>query len=154
MASSSENDENSSTDDNEDIIFYDANSSWTNNEIITSLPQDPRWALLSKNDSLRKPEHFCTISLTETQLNDIARRDKLQRLRAQEDYINQNNQNQITTVLPSPIEPNSIVSSITLSPIQSNQIEEQQSINDDKSIAPDLLIDHIDNEHTRRQKMV
>ncbi|CAF4333447.1 unnamed protein product, partial [Rotaria magnacalcarata] len=33
MASSSENDDTSSTDDNEDLVFYDANSSWTNVEV-------------------------------------------------------------------------------------------------------------------------
>lgn len=32
MASSSENDDTSSTDNDEDIIFYDANSTWTNIE--------------------------------------------------------------------------------------------------------------------------
>ncbi|CAF1563152.1 unnamed protein product [Rotaria magnacalcarata] len=154
MASSSENDDTSSTDDNEDLVFYDANSSWTNVEVNPLFPPDARWALLSKNDPPKKPEQFCTITLTESQLNDIARRDKLQRLRAQEDHANRNNENPIITIISSPIESNSILSSTTLSSIQSNQIEEQQSINENESSASDLLKDHIDSDHVRRQKMV
>jgi len=89
-------------------------------------------------------EHFCTIQLTETQLHDIARRDKLRRLRcAQEDEIT------------SSFETSPIISPTTPLPsIQSNQTEEQTSIDEDKTSAPDLLKDHLDSEHNRRQKKV
>ncbi|CAF1455193.1 unnamed protein product [Adineta ricciae] len=139
MASSSENDDEST--------FYDANSSWTDIEVTKSLQQDPRWALLSKSDSSNKSEHLYTISLTENQLHDIARRDKLRRLRAQEDHVDRINQNQLITPITSPTDSNSILSSI-----QSKQIDDELSIRDDSSAAPDLLRDHIDNEQTRRQK--
>lgn len=99
-------------------------------------------------------EHFCTISLTENQLNDIARRDKLQRLRDQEDHVNRNNQSPLITILTSPHEPSSLLSSTTLSSTQSNKIEEERLINEDAPSAPDLLKDHIDGEHVHRQKMV
>ncbi|CAF0902091.1 unnamed protein product [Adineta steineri] len=139
MASSSENDD--------DTIFYDANSSWADIEVTTPLQQDPRWALLSKHDSLKRSEYFCTVPLTETQLHNIARRDKLRRLRAQEDHINLNNQNQLIAPATSPTESHSILSSI-----QSQEIDDEQLISTDSSTAPDLLIDHIDSEHIRRQK--
>ena len=86
-------------------------------------------------------EHFCTIALTDTQLHDIARREKLRRLRSREEH---NNQNQILLAATSPI-----LSTSILSPK-----EEQQSLHQDTSSAPDLLKDHIDGEHARRQKKV
>jgi hypothetical protein len=96
-----------------------------------------------KTDSLKRPEHVCTIQLTETQLDDIARRDKLRRLRcAQEDHINQNQ-------ILSSFETSPIISPTTpFSSIQSNSIDK------DPISAPDLLKDHLDNEHTCRQKKV
>lgn len=88
-----------------------------------------------------------TIQLTESQLHDIARRDKLRRLRAQEDHVNQ-------TQIPSPVD-SSLISSPTTSTInRSNQLDKQKSLDEETSIAPDLLKDHIDNEYTRRQKQV
>lgn len=90
-----------------------------------------------------------TISLTESQLHDIARRDKLRRLRAQEDHIDRINQNQSITPITSPTDSKSLLSSI-----QSQQIDDEPSIREDSSTAPDLLRDHIDNEQTRRQKKV
>lgn len=35
MASSSDYDDNSSIDNNEEIIFYDANNTWIDNEVTT-----------------------------------------------------------------------------------------------------------------------
>jgi hypothetical protein len=97
-------------------------------------------------------EHFRSIPLTESQLHDIARRDKLQRLRAQEDNINQN---QINLTPTSPTEPVPSLSSVAQSSVQINHIEEQQqSSSEGISSAPDLLKDHIDGEHARRQKKV
>ena len=90
-----------------------------------------------------------TISLTENQLHDIARRDKLRRLRAQEDHVDRINQNQLITPITSPTDSNSLLSSI-----QSKQIDDELSIREDSSVAPDLLRDHIDNEQIRRQKKV
>lgn len=87
--------------------------------------------------------------MTENQIHDIARRDKLRRLRAQED---DQNQTEIFSTITSPFPSSPIVSPTTLS---SNQIDQtSQSIHEDTSLAPDLLKDHIDSEHTRRQKKV
>lgn len=89
-----------------------------------------------------------TIQLTESQLHDIARRDKLRRLRAQEDHVNQT---QITSSFDtSPIR--SPTTSTTIS--RFHQIDKQKSFDEDTSLAPDLLKDHLDNEYTRRQKQV
>lgn len=88
-----------------------------------------------------------TIQLTESQLHDIARRDKLRRLRAQEDHVNQNQ-------IPSPVDPSLIKSPTTSSISRSNLVDKQKSLDEETSIAPDLLKDHLDNEYTRRQKQV
>ena len=88
-----------------------------------------------------------TIQLTESQLHDIARREKLRRLRAQEDHVN----------------PTQITSSYDASPIRSpttttisrfHQIDKQELFDEDTSLAPDLLKDHLDTDYSRRQKQV
>lgn len=88
-----------------------------------------------------------TIQLTESQLHDIARRDKLRRLRAQEDHVNQ-------TQIPSSFDASPIRSPTNPTSSRSHQIDKQKSFDEDTSLAPDLLKDHLDNEYTRRQKQV
>ena len=81
----------------------------------------------------------------------MARRDKLQRLRAETDHVNQN---QIITILKTPIQPNAIVSLTTLSSIQSNELEEQQITHDNTSSICNLNNNNVNNEYDHRQKMV
>ncbi|CAF2557183.1 unnamed protein product [Rotaria sp. Silwood2] len=140
MASSSDSDDSSSSDIDDDAVFYDASSSLSNIEIENHLLQrEPRWRISSKDESSKKPEHFCTISLTDKQLQDIERRDKLQRLRAQDNPNTRNNQNVIVKNLP---ESSSFLSS---------SIVEEVSNVQDISSKLDALKDHIDNEQIKYQ---
>ncbi|CAF2993969.1 unnamed protein product [Rotaria socialis] len=135
MASSSDNDDSSSSESDEDCVFYDANSSLSNNEIeINPLQREPRWRVSSKDELLKKPEHFCTISFTDKQLKDIERRDKLQRLRAQDNFNSRNNQNFKVNYTP---ESPSVVSSSKV---------EELTTNENLSSKLDLLREHIDSE--------
>jgi hypothetical protein len=80
--------------------------------------------------------------LTEKQLSDIERRDKLQRLRGQETNHYPYNQN---ATVKRPSEPLNILP---------QTIIEQESSSEETSSAPDLLKDHIDRDHIQRQKKV
>ncbi|CAF0879556.1 unnamed protein product [Rotaria sp. Silwood1] len=142
MASSSDSDDSSSSDIDDDSVFYDANSSLSNTEIENHpLQREPRWRISSRDESLKKPEHFCTISLTDKQLQDIERRDKLQRLRSQDIPDNRNSQNVIVKNFPE--SPSILSSSI---------VEEEVSSVQDISSKLDVLKDDIDNEQIKCPK--
>ncbi|UJR20818.1 hypothetical protein I4U23_023930 [Adineta vaga] len=136
MTSSSDNDDSTSTDSDDESVFFDANSSPTNIDTLTSLQQEPRWRISSKQDTNKAPEHFCTISLTENQLHDIQRRDKLQRLRGVDTRNNSNVTVKSTTDSPTVLSTSSVTTDQDLS-------------NEDASIATDASIDYTTSEYNR-----
>ncbi|CAF0943902.1 unnamed protein product [Rotaria sordida] len=140
MASPSDSDDSSSSGIDDDSVFYDANSTLPIVEIENHpLQREPRWRVSSIDESLKNPEHFYKISLTDKQLQDIERRDKLQRLRSQD---SQNNQNvRVKNLSESP----SILSS-------SLGVEKQVLNVQDLSSERVILKDHIDNEQIKCQK--
>ncbi|CAF1483236.1 unnamed protein product [Adineta steineri] len=134
MTSSSNNDDTTLSDTDDESVFYDANSSPTNNDIKISLQQEPRWRIPSKQESFKTSENFSTIPLTEDQLHDIQRRDKLQRLR---DHDNSNS-------------PTITIKSSTESPQLARSTIVEQKLNDNNT-SP-TSDEHIDNEYNRRHK--
>ena len=94
---------------------------------------------------------FFTIPLTENQLHDLKRRDKLQRLRAQED---QTKHNQINTGVHEPVAIFPFRSSPTNESIKSDEQQTQSRDQEEQPAAPDLLKDHIHIDHGRRAQKV
>lgn len=92
--------------------------------------------------------------MTDSQINDLERREKLRQLRAQEDHTNENHLISPITSTPFPL--NSVISPVQLTSISANHDDNDNSLEFDEntSVAPDLLKDHIDSEHVRVSKKV
>ncbi|CAF1510829.1 unnamed protein product [Adineta ricciae] len=142
MTSSSDNDDSTSTDSDDESVFYDANSTPTTHEILTSFQQEPRWRIPSKQDtSTLPPEHFCAISLTENQLHDIQRRDKLQRLRG----VDTRHNSSIT--VKSATDSSSILSSTSVTTEHDANNEDASSLSSSSTVDPS--VNYTDNEPNR-----
>lgn len=88
------------------------------------------------------------MELTESQQKDVARRNKLQRFRDQEERANP------PSKLISPLDLISNVSLPSQSFLHSTRHENQRVGSEESFATPDLLKDHIDGEHARRTEQV